>query len=200
MSEGSSRRRGQRADPGELSERILTAARRSFADNGWAGTTIRGVARDAGVDAALVHYYFADKQELLIASMRLPAVFIANVAQAARSPLDRRGEALMRTQLSSWNDPGTSVVLRSMILTAAHVPAALDRMRLAFSQQLVGAVADHLPAEDRWVRATLVSSQMLGLAMVRYLWRIEPLASLSDDHVVRYLAPTIQRYLAGPLE
>jgi AcrR family transcriptional regulator len=182
-----------------LADRIASVARESFASRGWAGTTLRGVAREAGVDPALVHYYFHDKEGLLVASLTPPAVFLAGVARAAASPLEQRGGVLVQTLLDAWGDPETSAVLRSVVLTAAHSPIALERLRLGFSELVLDVVAEGIESEDRRVRASLVSSQMVGLAMVRYVWRIEPLASLPDAEVVAHVAPAVQRYLADPL-
>lgn len=194
-----SRRVGRHGDPGELHARIVKAARQSFAAHGWAGTTIRGVARDAGVDPALVHYYFAGKQALLEASMTPPVTFVEGIAAAVLVPLDQRGEAMVQVMLDAWGDPETHIALRSVLLTAAHAEPALVLMQRTFRELLIGVVADHLSTEDREMRAALVTSQMVGFAMMRYVWAIEPLSSLPADEVIAYLAPTIQHYLGENL-
>ena len=90
-------------------------------------------------------------------------------------------------------------VLRSILLTAAHEPIALERLRQIIHGSLINAVAENLGDDERVLRGGLIATQMLGLAMTRYIWRIEPIASLPDNEVLDYIAPTIQRYLSGPL-
>jgi AcrR family transcriptional regulator len=192
-------RRGPKAARGEVAERILAAARASFATRGYAGTTVRDVAAAARVDRALVTYYFTSKAGLLVAAIEPPEGFIEDALRASSAPLRRRGRALTENMLSQWETPGLAEVLRSIILTAAHEPAAMQRLRGVFTGSLLAAVAGHLDDDERTLRAGLVASQLIGVAMARYVWRVGALAELDRDQVVRYVAPTIQRYLAGRL-
>lgn len=159
---------------------------------------MRSVARDAGVDARLIGYYFADKAALLEACLVPPPGFVERIREAARSPLPERGAALVRTMLAGWETPAIATVLRSIILTAAHEPIALERIRRVFRDGIISAVADSLPDDERVLRAGLVSSQMVGLAMTRYVWRIEPMASMPEQTVIDFLGHTVQRYLEAP--
>jgi AcrR family transcriptional regulator len=189
--------RGPSGQRGVALERILSAARKSFALHGWAGTSMRSVAREAGVDSRLIGYYFADKTALLEACLVPPPGFVERIREAADSPLPERGATLVRTMLQSWETPAMATVLRSIILTAAHEPIALERLRGVFRDGIIGAVADSLPDDERVLRAGLVSSQMVGLAMTRYVWRVEPMASMPEQTVVDFLGHTVQRYLDG---
>lgn len=191
--------RGPREDPGVLAERITRCARASFAASGWGGTTIRGVARAADVDPALVHYYFPSKVALLDAAMVPPTSWLGSVSEAITAPLDTRGEAIVRSMLRAWTDPEVAPVLRAIILTAAHVPAARDRLRFIVTTALVGATAEQLDGEARLVRAALVASQVIGLAVMRHVWEVEPLRSMDEEQLVALVAPTVQGYLAGPI-
>jgi AcrR family transcriptional regulator len=192
-------RRGPKAARGEIAERILTAARTSFADRGYAGTTLRDVASAAGVDRALITYYFTSKTALLTAATEPPEGFIETATRAAAAPPRHRGRALVENMLTQWETPGSAEVLRSIILTAAHEPAAMQRLRAVFTANLLAAVAGHLDDEERTLRAGLVASQLIGVAMARYVWRVGALAELDRDQVARYVSPTIQRYLTGRL-
>ncbi len=194
--------RGPREDRGVLSARIVAAARASFAEHGWAGTTMRGVAREAGVDPALVTYYFSDKRGLLAASLEFPESFTRGVAaaQAAQAaPLKRRGRVFMDTMLGLWEDPQSGEILHSTFVTAAHEPLAMERLRETFSASILAAVSESLEGEERYLRASLAASQIIGVAMTRYVWRIGALAELSTEEVARYVAPSVQRYLSGKL-
>jgi AcrR family transcriptional regulator len=192
-------RRGPKAARGETAERILTAARTSFATRGYAGTTLRDVAAAASVDRALVTYYFASKAGLLAAATEPPEGFIEDAVRASSAPLRQRGRALTENMLTQWETPGPAEVLRSIILTAAHEPAAMQRLRGVFTGSLLTAVASHLDDDERTLRAGLVASQLIGVAMARYIWRVGALAELDRDQVVRYVAPAVQRYLTGRL-
>lgn len=192
-------RRGPKAARGEVAERILTAARTSFATRGYAGTTLHGVAAAASVDRALVTYYFTSKAGLLAAAIEPPESFIEDAIRASSAPLRQRGRALTENMLTQWETPGLAEVLRSIILTAAHEPAAMQRLRGVFTGSLLAAVAGHLDDDERTLRAGLVASQLIGVAMARYVWGVGALAELDRGQVVRYVAPTIQRYLTGRL-
>jgi AcrR family transcriptional regulator len=180
-------------------ERITRAARASFAEHGWAGTTMRGVARDAGVDPALVHYYFSSKEELLDASTMPPEEWVASIQGTTQVPLKARGEAIVRNVIWSWSQPAIREVLSSILQTAAHEPRTRQKLRTFLEASLLPTVAAPLADEERLLRATLVGSQVLGVMMLRWVWEIEPMASLSDDDLVALVAPTIQRYLSGRL-
>jgi AcrR family transcriptional regulator len=192
-------RRGPKAARGQIAEQILTAARTSFADRGYAGTTLRDVAAAARVDRALVTYYFTSKARLFAAAIEPPAGFIEDALRASSAPLGHRGRALTENMLTQWETPGSAEVLRSIILTAAHEPVAMQRLRGVFTGSLLAAVADHLDNDERALRAGLVASQLIGVAMARYVWHVGVLAELDRDQVIRYIAPTIQRYLTGRL-
>jgi AcrR family transcriptional regulator len=192
-------RRGPKAKRGEVASRILAAARASFAANGYAGTTLRAVAADAGVDSALVPYYFSDKAGLLAACLELPDGFAEAVAAAAATPARGRGRALIEAMLSQWEDPAFTETFRSIILTAAHEPVAMERLRQVFAETILAAMSRNLEGDERYLRASLVASQIIGVAMTRYVWRVGALAELSNEEVVRYIAPTIQRYITGAL-
>jgi AcrR family transcriptional regulator len=191
--------RGPREEPGVMVERITSAARASFAEHGWAGTTMRAVARDAGVDPALVHYYFSSKEELLDASTMPPEQWIASIQRTSEVPLETRGEAIVRNVIWSWSQPAIREVLNSIIQTAAHEPRTREKLRTFLNASLLPTIAGQLDDDERLLRATLVGSQVFGMTMLRWVWEIDPIASLSDDDLVALIAPTIQRYLSSPL-
>lgn len=192
-------RRGPSQERGVVVDRIVAVARASFAEHGWAGTSLRAVARDAQVDPRLVSYYFRSKSALLEASLRPPPGYLERIAVVAGSPLPQRGAALVRVLLTAWNDPHMAGVLRSIILTAAHEPVALERLSQVFRESMIGAVARALDDDERQLRAGLVASQLVGLALTRYVWRLPPIADLPDDAVVALIGPSIQNYLTGRL-
>jgi len=160
---------------------------------------MRAVARDAGVDSRLVAYYFTDKPALLRACVQPPPGYLEGIATVLKTPVRKRGAALVRNMLVAWNHPPTATVLRSIILTAAHEPVALERLQLVFRNSMIGAVAASLDDDERLLRGGLVASQLVGLSMTRYVWRLEPIRRLPDEDVISLIGPTIQRYLTGRL-
>jgi Tetracyclin repressor-like, C-terminal domain len=101
--------------------------------------------------------------------------------------------------IDAWEDPATEGFLRSAILTAAHEPIALERLAANFAIHILDAVSSRLSDQERFVRASLASSQLVGLAMTRYIWKVGALAGLPPTRVIDLIAPTIQRYLTGEL-
>jgi AcrR family transcriptional regulator len=193
------RRRGPKGQRGEVAERILSAARSSFAISGYAGTTLRSVADAAEVDPALITYYFSDKAGLLAACLDPPEGLADTVSAAAAAPINRRGLALIEAMLAQWEDPSFAEIFRSIILIAAHEPVAMKRLRELLSETILAAMSEKLNDDERALRASLISSQILGVAMTRYVWKVGAIADLSAKDVTRYIAPTIQHYLAGSL-
>lgn len=191
--------RGPRVQRGVALAQIERAARRSFAENGWAGTSLRAIAREVEVDPALVHYYFSSKEALLDAVTNPPPEFLAAIQATNARPLRERGAAIVGTVIWGWTEPDVRDVLMSIILTAAHDPRTREKLRAVVTGSILPSVADRLDDEERSLRAALVGSQVIGLIMIRYVWRIEPLASLPDEALVAVVGPTIQRYLSGRL-
>ena len=190
---------GPRDERGVLAARILTAAREAFADTGYAGTTIRSVARAADVDPALVYHYFGSKEALLDAATDPPQRWLDGVAATWATPVDRLGEALIRLMLGAWADDEIGPVLRAILQTAAHEATTREKLRRVVESSLLGVSLLGDDDADRLTRSGLISSQLMGLAMVRYVWRIEPVASMTDDALVAAVAPTLQRYIEHDL-
>jgi AcrR family transcriptional regulator len=190
---------GPRDERGVLSARILSAAREQFAQHGWAGTTIRAVAREADVDPALVYHYFGSKEALLDAATTPPQRWLESVAATWATPVDQLGSALLRLMLGAWADAEIGPVLRAVLLTAAHDETTREKLRRVVEGSLIGASQVGTDGTDRSRRSGLISSQIMGLAMMRFVWRVEPVASMTDDELVAAVAPNLQRYIDGDL-
>ncbi len=194
---GPERRRGRRAGATVTRELVLAAARERFARQGYDATTIRQVAGDAQVDPALVHYHFGTKADLFAAAVEYP-VNPADIVAAlvAAGATDDLGERLLRLFLSLWEERGATPVL-ALVRSAANNEQAATGLREFITREVVARIARAIDADRPELRATLCGTQLVGLAMVRYVVRVEPLASASPDEVVAWIAPTLQRYLTG---
>jgi len=190
--------RGRRPGSPDTRAAILDAARALFAAGGLTGTSVRAVAARAGVDPALVHHYFGTKDDLFVAALALrvdPREVLAPVV--AEGP-DGAGERLLRVFLSVWDDPELQLPLRALARSLTD-PAGKELMRDGFLTVVIGPVGAALGIDEPERRMPLVASQVLGLILMRYLLEAEPIASMPAEEVVAIYAPTIQRYLTGPL-
>jgi AcrR family transcriptional regulator len=173
---------------------ILDAARATFAAQGYEGATIRAVAARAGVDASMVMRYFGSKAGLFTAAVTMDL----QVPDLRSAPASRRGEVVVRHFISRWEDPVHDDELIALLRTAVTSEIVAGQLQAVLSQLItepIAALGDEQAAE----RGTLIAAQLLGLALVRYILRIEPLASLPADDVVAAVAPSVQRYLTRPL-
>lgn len=193
-------RTGRRPGASGTREAILDAARESFGERGYSDTSVRAVAARAGVDAALVHHYFGTKDGLFSAAIE-PPFDPAAVAPALLEPgLDGLGERLVRFFLQVWDEPASRARIQGMLRSALNQEAAAALLREFVTRQLLGRVAAAVDAPDAELRASFAGTQLVGLGMLRYIVRVEPLASADPEVVVAVIAPTIQRYLTGELE
>ncbi|MFR9777820.1 TetR family transcriptional regulator [Micromonospora sp. MS34] len=194
------RRTGRRPGKPDTREAILAAARAAFAERGFDAASIRTIAGAAGVDPALVHHYFGTKEELFRATVAIPIDPAELLPGVLAGGPDGVGERLVRTFLSVWDSPvGTAAVALFRSAVSNEWTARLLREFLA--TQVLRRVLDQLdvdPAELP-LRGALVGTQMAGLAMMRYVIRLEPVASADRETLVAAIGPTIQRYLTGPL-
>jgi AcrR family transcriptional regulator len=191
--------RGPKAERGAVAERILRHARASFAQRGYAATTLQGIARAAGVHTKLVRYYFTNKEDLFEECLVAPEALLTRVRLVSNVPASERGSALVRTHLAAWADPHLALIMRTSLLIAAHEPTAMAKVRAVFVDGLIPAIADGIPTNELQVRGGLVTSQLLGLAFARFIFQIDQTVAISDDEIVRMVGATIQRYIDGPL-
>ncbi len=196
-------RTGRRPGGSDSRQAILAAARAMFSAVGYDKASVRAIARAAGVDPALVHHFFGSKEALFVAAMSL-AIDQDEVAEtlAAGDP-DSAGERLASFFVRIWEDPASRPPLLGLLRSAVSNERAADALREFLSTTallpVAGATAaDSRASDEARLRATLVASQFVGFALMRYILRVEPLASAEPETAVAWLAPTIQRYLAGP--
>jgi AcrR family transcriptional regulator len=198
------RRRGRRPIGEDRRGDILAAAREEFATKGFDGTTLRGIARLAGVDARLVHHYFEGKDAVFAAAFEIP-VRPQDVIEPVLAPgPDGIGERLVRQFLSVWDSPPGRQRIVALLSASLTSEAGARMLREFLASEVLGRIVAHLHSEDgsddaAEVRASLAASQLMGLAMARYVVGVEPLASLPPEDVVALLAPTLQGYLTEPL-
>jgi AcrR family transcriptional regulator len=193
-----SRRPGRRPGDSGTRDEILAAARRAFSELGYEKATIRGIATDAGVDPALVCHYHGTKEGLFAAALELP-LHPQEVLAAATADPARVGATIARSFLQAWEPPETRVRLMAMLRSAMTNDTAMAMVREMLTREVFAPITEMLGVPDGRLRATLVGSQLIGLAMMRYVAELEPLASASIDDLVAAVGPTVQRYLTGDI-
>jgi len=187
------------APPGRKSDRtraaILSSAREHFRSHGYDRTSIRTVAASAGIDPSMVMRYYGSKEGLFAAAVDVDL----QLPHLADVPARRRGQALLEHFVRRWEGDLSDDVLVLLLRSAVTDQRAAERLQGIFREQVVGTLAQlYEPAEARR-RAGLIASQTLGLALGRYLLKIPGLVDRPAEDLVADLAPTIQRYLSGPL-
>lgn len=192
--------RGRRSGTTASRDHILDAARRLFAEQGFEGTSLRQVARSAGVDPAMVHHFFAGKDELFALSVELPADPEQVLAGVVGSDPEQRGELVVRAVLRLWESPAQPGLV-AFIRGTLGSKAKTTLLREMVTRTIISRIIAGLPGSpgELALRGNLVATQMVGLMMVRYVVRLEPLASAPAEEVVRLVAPNVQHYLTGRL-
>ena len=186
---------GRRPGGPDTRGQILAAAREEFSRVGYDAATVRAIAAAADVDPALIHHYFGTKEALFVAVMDLPfEPAVALPATLAGDPAGV-GERFVRLFLSVWADPVTRAPFLALLRSAMSHERAASMLRGFVRTALLGRAIEHLGVDP--VRVELAAAHLVGVAMMRYVLRLEPLASASEDEVVALVAPAIQRYLVG---
>ncbi len=180
-------------------EAIRAAALEQFNKCGYDRATIRDIAATAGVDPALVLHYFGSKDRLLVAALEFPVNPRELVPELLAGGVEGLSERLLRRALGVWTSDRGGGTMVGLIRSAASHDEAARMMREFFTREVIGRIAKSLGVPQPELRAALVASQVIGLAMARFVLRFEPIASASIDDMVAWYAPTLQRYLTGPL-
>ena len=192
-------RTGRRPGEPDTRERIAEAARRLFAERGFDRTSIRAVAAEAGVDPALVHHYFGTKQRLFLEAVDFPIDAVRSLELLSVDDVDGVGERLVRFALQLWDDPVVLPRLLGVLRSAVTDAEAARMLAVLFTRQGPVQLVRGLGSDQPDLRAELVGTQLVGLAVARHVLRVEPLASADHETIVAAVGPTMQRYLVGDL-
>jgi AcrR family transcriptional regulator len=191
-------RTGRRRGSPDTREAILTAAREVFAEKGFDAASIRAIAALAGCDPALVHHYFGSKDKLFLATVQAPIDPGELVPQVVAGGPDGAGGRLVLALLSVWDNPASGPAALALVRSALQHDWSARMLREFLTSQVLRRVVAQLTHDQQPLRTALVASQMFGVIGVRYLLRIEPLASASPQELAAAIGPTIDRYLTDP--
>lgn len=185
--------RPRAGSPTDTKDRIVAAARKRFATDGFDGAGLRAIAADAGVDASLIRHYFGDKSGLLIATMQLPVNPVELLTPLLAAGPDGLAERILSTFLSAW-DPHRDVFSGLIRTTVGSADRSAPMMQI-LRGFILTSLRDVLTGPDRELRATLFASQLLGMAVLRYVLELDPLADAPVEQVVSLYAPSLQLLL-----
>ncbi|WP_240797581.1 TetR family transcriptional regulator [Streptomyces sp. F001] len=198
------RRRGrpsrtESADGPATRDRILAAAREEFSERGYEKTSVRGIAKAAGVDSALVHHYFGTKEQVFqeaVETVFAPALRAPDVIFEGAP--EEIGERFARFLFGIWENPVTRTPLLAVVRSAVNNEVAAAVFRRLVAAQLLRRVAAQLGMPDAELRAELAAAQLVGVAMLRYVIKLEPLASADMEVIIQRIAPVVQGHLTKP--
>ena len=193
------RRPGRWRTGQQSKQRILDAARKRFMRDGYERATVRAIAADAGVDVAMVYYFFDSKDGLInAAALTGPQHPLHQLATLLDEGTEQIGPRLVRRFIESWD---AGVVFEPLVALWRSAPIH-PHARNVLLDSIAGPVAQRVATEfgvaDAELRVELVASHLIGLAFARYQLKIEPTASADIEDLVTWVGPTVQRYLADP--
>jgi AcrR family transcriptional regulator len=180
-------------------QRIIDAARDRFMRQGYEQATVRAIAADAGVDVAMVYYFFGNKEGLFTASaLTGPEHPLHQLAALLDEGSEQIGPRLVRRFFEHWDDGGAFEPFLTVWRSAAIQPRAREVLHDALAGPIARRIATEFGVANAELRVELVASHLAGLAFARYQLRIEPIASTAVDELVAWVGPTVQRYLTEP--
>jgi AcrR family transcriptional regulator len=196
MSTPAKRGPGRRPGTADTRGEILDAARHEFAEKGYDGASVRGIARAASVDPALVHHFFGSKEQVFVAAMALPVDPADMVPDVLTGDPAQLGERFARAFLGLWSDPEFREPMLGLLRSATTSEAGAAMLREFVGTALLGRLAQNLDGPDVALRISTAAAQMVGVVLLRYVIKIPPLVTATDEEIIALVAPTLQRYLA----
>ncbi|WP_129665489.1 TetR family transcriptional regulator [Phytoactinopolyspora endophytica] len=188
--------RGRRPGLPRTHDEILAAALAEFGEHGYDAATVRAIAARAGVDAAMVHHFFGSKEQLFRVALDVPVDPDALFADIVDGEPDRLGERAVRTFLRAWENPAFRRPMLSLLRSATAQPAVAGLLRefvVAVLFRRISPVFGGVP--DAELRMQTAASHLVGMAVMRFVMHVEPIASATEEELVVLIGPGIQRYI-----
>lgn len=195
----SPRRRGRRPGNSGSREAILEVARIAFARDAYAGTSLRSIAREAGVDPALISHYFGSKAGLFVAATDWPFDPQDSLRATTAGGADEVGRRLVEFFFDHWRLPEKRVSILGLLQTAFTDAAVAALLREFFIGEVFGPMLEAIGADQVPLRAGLLASQLHGIILSRYVLDLLSQETVDDATVIAAIGPTLQHYATGPL-
>jgi AcrR family transcriptional regulator len=188
-------RTGRRPGTPDTRDKIMAVARRRFATRGYEATSLRSIAADAQVDPALLIHYFGTKEGLFAAATGLPGGLPEMFAAAEGMPLRESVEFLVRSYLQFVDSDQSRNAILALVRSAVSNQQAAAMLREFLAAELLPVIRRLTEHEDAPLRASLVAAQLIGIAILRHVLRVDHVARASPDEIVALAAPAIEQYL-----
>lgn len=191
--------RGRRPGGADTRAAIIEAARKSFAAKGYDKTSMRGIAREAGVDPALVHHYFAGKAALFAETLDVPFNPSEIIQRITAGDVNQLGWRIVETFLTVWEPPERRDALVALVRSSMTSDEAARMLREFLGREVFGRIAASTGAPDPQLRGALAASQMIGLVVARYVIRVPAMAEATREELVERIGPVLQHHLVDRL-
>ncbi|KRB43743.1 MULTISPECIES: TetR family transcriptional regulator [unclassified Terrabacter] len=198
-SEATPKGRGRRPGGVDTRAAIVDAARKSFAAKGYDKASMRGIAREAGVDPALVHHYFEGKAALFAETLDVPVNPAELIERITAGDVDRLGWRIVETFLTVWEPPERRDALVALVRSSMTSEEAARMLREFLGREVFGRIAASTGAADPQLRGALAASQMIGLVVARYVIRVPAMAEATREELVERIGPVLQHHLVDRL-
>ncbi|MGZ4640279.1 MAG: TetR/AcrR family transcriptional regulator [Actinomycetes bacterium] len=192
-------KRGPGRRPGSVDTRseILDAARTEFAGKGYDGASVRGIARAAAVDPALIHHYFGTKEQVFAAAMALPVDPGQVLPDMLAGDPAQLGERFARTFLGLWSHEEFREPMLALLRSATTGERGAQLLREFVASAMLRRVVSAVDAPDAALRVTTAAAQLVGVVLLRYVIKVPAMVEASDEELVALVAPSLQRYFTG---
>lgn len=194
-SEATPKGRGRRPGGVDTRAAIIDSARKSFAAKGYDKTSLRGIAREAGVDPALVHHYFDGKAALFAETLDVPVNPAELIRRITEGDVDRLGWRIVETFLTVWEPPERRDALIALVRSSMTSEEAARMLREFLGREVFGRVAESTGVADPQLRGALAASQMIGLVVARYVIRVPAMVEATREELVERIGPVLQQHL-----
>ena len=194
-SEATPKGRGRRPGGVDTRAAIIDSARKSFAAKGYDKTSLRGIAREAGVDPALVHHYFDGKAALFAETLDVPVNPAELIRRITEGDVDRLGWRIVETFLTVWEPPERRDALIALVRSSMTSEEAARMLREFLGREVFGRVAESTGVADPQLRGALAASQMIGLIVARYVIRVPAMVEATREELVERIGPVLQQHL-----
>ncbi|MBC2905236.1 TetR/AcrR family transcriptional regulator [Streptomyces cupreus] len=196
-------RSGRRPGDSGTREQILDAALHLFAERGYARTTIRSIAENAQVDPALVHHFFNNKEGVFDAAVNSSLSVSAVVGEAPLADTSTSQAVwLATTYFSFWENERTRYAMKAIYRAglADSDTSGVLKHRLETSAKAWASASGYKEQPDAEIRTALASGHLAGLAILRYIIQMQPLADMDFDDFMAWVMPSLELRLSATLE
>lgn len=187
---------GRRPAGDNTKAKIIAAAQKGFAENGYDRTSMRQIGSAAGVDAALIVHYFGTKQKLFVETMMPLFDGPKQLPHTLEGDIHTIGLRLATLYVGIITNPMSQQLMQGMFRSVSSEEQAAEMLRAFVHEAIIMRIIQYLPGPNNELRATILGAQLIGVFVARYIVKVEPIASVDSAELIEYLAPQLQTHFA----